>query len=67
MVPGEVMGLPGHIRLSLTCSDAMIEFALPVFKRLNEKASIPAILPYEVKEALLRDMSEDVKPLKELI
>ena len=34
VVPGEVMGLPGYIRLSLTCSDGMVEFALPVFKRL---------------------------------
>ena len=31
-----------------------------------EHRNIPAILPYEVKEALLRDMrEEDTKPLKE--
>ena len=39
VVPGEVMGLPGHIRLSLTCSDAMIEFALPVFKQLMKEST----------------------------
>ena len=37
VVPGEIMGLPGHIRLSLTCSDAMVDYALPVFERLLKK------------------------------
>ena len=34
VVAGEIMGLPGHVRLSLTCSDAMVDHALPIFKRL---------------------------------
>ena len=34
VVPGEIMGLPGYIRLSLTCNDDMVDFALPVFERL---------------------------------
>ena len=29
--------MPSHVRLSLTCSDQMIDFALPVFKRLLKK------------------------------
>ena len=37
VVPGEIMGLPGHVRLSLTCSDAMVDFALPIFERLLNK------------------------------
>ena len=41
MVPGEIMGLPGYIRLSLTCSDAMIEFSLPIFERLFYKEGKP--------------------------
>jgi len=36
VVPGNIMGLPRHIRLSLTCSDDMIEFALPVFQQLKD-------------------------------
>eukprot|EP00286_Rhodomonas_abbreviata_P029042 CAMPEP_0181292906 /NCGR_PEP_ID=MMETSP1101-20121128/2769_1 /TAXON_ID=46948 /ORGANISM="Rhodomonas abbreviata, Strain Caron Lab Isolate" /LENGTH=409 /DNA_ID=CAMNT_0023397433 /DNA_START=105 /DNA_END=1334 /DNA_ORIENTATION=- len=32
---GEAMGLPGSVRLSLTCSDEMVEFALPVFAKLR--------------------------------
>ena len=37
MVPGEIQGLPGYIRLSLTCNDDMVDFALPVFERLFYK------------------------------
>ena len=37
VVPGEIMGPPGHVRLSLTCSDAMVDFALPIFERLLKK------------------------------
>ena len=40
VVPGEVMGLPGYIRLSLTCSDDMVAFALPVFERLQRKPPV---------------------------
>ena len=34
---GEHCKMPSHVRLSLTCSDQMIDFALPVFKRLLKK------------------------------
>ena len=34
VVAGEIMGLPRHVRLSLTCSDAMVDYALPIFGRL---------------------------------
>jgi len=34
---GEHCKMPSHVRLSLTCSDQMIDFALPVFKRLLRK------------------------------
>ena len=37
--PGENFMMPTHVRLSLTCSDQMIDFALPVFERLLKDIS----------------------------
>lgn len=31
VMPGTICGIPGHVRLSLTASDAMVELALPRF------------------------------------
>ena len=42
-VPGSIMDIPGHIRLSLTASDEMVEFSLDAFRRIytcrKERAS----------------------------
>ena len=37
--PGERFQMPGYVRLSLTCSDQMVDFALPVFERLLKEES----------------------------
>ena len=34
VMPGTICGIPGHVRLSLTASDAMVEDALPRFARV---------------------------------
>lgn len=34
VMPGAICGIPGHVRLSLTASDAMVEAALPRFARV---------------------------------
>lgn len=37
-LPGTVVEMPGYFRLSVTASDAMIDFALPIFARAREAA-----------------------------
>jgi hypothetical protein len=34
VMPGAICGIPGHVRLPLTASDAMVEDALPRFARV---------------------------------
>ena len=34
VIPGEIMGLANSVRLSLTVSDAMVDYALPIFRDL---------------------------------
>ena len=41
--PGERFQMPGYVRLSLTCSDQMVDFALPVFERLLNNESGPIV------------------------
>jgi aspartate aminotransferase len=33
-MPGTILGAPGHFRISLTASDAMVEMALPVLREV---------------------------------
>jgi aspartate aminotransferase len=33
VLPGQVVEMPGHFRLSLTATDDMVERSLPVFER----------------------------------
>ncbi len=36
-LPGSVVGMPGHLRVSVTASDEMIERALPIFAEENNR------------------------------
>jgi len=40
VLPGSVMNAPGHFRISLTASDAMVDRALPVFRELPRIAGV---------------------------
>jgi aspartate aminotransferase len=45
VMPGSLCGIPGHVRLSLTASDQMVEWALPKFKEARAaRAMTPARL-----------------------
>lgn len=44
VLPGTVVEMPGYFRLSVTASDDMIDFALPVFARAREEALQAATL-----------------------
>jgi len=44
VLPGTVVEMPGYFRLSVTASDEMIDFALPVFARIREQALQAATL-----------------------